>query len=353
MSSSFQWVNEKAYNLKIKKDRSVLYSIGFYGIVILSFVLILLSLLSLLYDFPYWFIKILDFPRIQYFFTGLVLLILFVILNKKWNFYAVFLVLGLLSSLVIHGIRILPYIAGEKTVPDVNTMAPSEERILGVLLANVLITNREAGKLLEIIEETNPDLILVMEVNEWWISELQELKQNYPHFIEYPLDNAYGIALYSKLKLKEEEIKFFNGDGVPSIHTKVVLPSGEEVQFHGMHPVPPVPSSKYPDNVGQEEVALLKVGNMVAKDTIPSIVAGDFNDVSWSQTTRMFESEGDLKNVRIGRGFYNTFNARSFILRWPLDHYFVTDSFSLLTLERLPEFNSDHFPMYAEFLLNE
>ncbi len=125
-----------------------------------------------------------------------------------------------------------------------------------------------------------------MEVNERWISELQELQKNYPYSIEYPLDNVYGIALYSKFKFKEQEIKFFNGDEVPSIHTKLVMPSGKEIQFHGMHPVPPVPSSKYPDNVGKKEVALIKAGKMVAKDSLSSIVAGDFNDVSWSQTTR-------------------------------------------------------------------
>ncbi len=339
--------------MKNKKIRSILYSIGLYVLIILSFFLILLSLLSLLYDFPYWFIKILDFPRIQYFYTGLVLLVLFALWTKKWKFSSVFLVLGILSSLIIHGTRILPYIVGEKTVPDANPEGSVEKGKLGILLANVLIENKEAPKLLEIINDTDPDLILVMEVNSWWISELKELYKNYPYFIEYPIDNAYGIALYSKFKLEDDEIKFFNNDSVPSIHTKIILPSGKEIQFHGMHPVPPVPSSKYPDNVGENEVALMKTGKMVAKDSLPSIIAGDFNDVSWSQTTRMFENEGNLHNVRIGRGFNNSFNAKSIFLRWPLDHYFVTKEFSLLKLERLPEFGSDHFPMYAEFVLME
>lgn len=322
-------------------------------IVILSFFLILFSLLSIVYDLPYWFIKILDFPRTQYFIVGVVLLILFAFFNKKWNIISVVLVVGIIISLSIHGTLLLPYIAGEKTVPDAGSKEFFEEKKFGILLANVLINNKEAPKLLKIIDEANPDLILVMEVNEWWISELQELQKTYPYYIEYPLDNAYGIALYSKFKFKEQEIKFFNSDGVPSIHTKLLMPSGMEIQFHGMHPVPPVPSSKYPDNVGKKEVALIKAGKMVAKDSLPSIVAGDFNDVSWSQTTRMFESEGSLNDVRIGRGYYNSFDAKSIFLRWPLDHIFVTKEFSLVTLERLPEFGSDHFPMYAELVLGE
>lgn len=308
----------------------------------------------MLYDISLWFTKIIDFPRIQYFISVAVLLALFIILNRRWNVASFLLVSGLIASLVIHSIKLIPYIAGDKAVPD-STLSGSNlhENSFGILLANVLIENRESSKLIQIIENANPDLILTMEVDQWWISELQVLKQDYPYYIEYPLDNAYGIALYSKFELAEDDIKFLHGDEVPSVHPIVSLPSGKIIRFHGVHPVPPVPSSKYPDNVGEDEVALIKVGRMVEIDSLPSIVAGDFNDVSWSRTSRMFEGEGNLNNVRIGRGFYNSFNAQSIFLRWPLDHYFVTKEFSLLKLERLPEFNSDHFPMYAIFTLND
>jgi len=337
-----------------KKIKERFHAIGRYTIIILSLILIILSLLSLLYDFPYWFIKIIDFPRIQYFVIGAILLVFWIILNRKWNFASFLLVAGIISSLVIHGTKLLPYIVGVKTVPDSKSSGHLlQEDGIGILLANVLIDNKETSKLLQIIKDVAPDLILVMEVNPWWISELQELKEDYPHYIEYPLKNAYGMAIYSKFELTEYDIKFLHGDQVPSIHTKVLMPSGREIRFHGMHPVPPVPSNKYPDNVDEKEIALVKVGEFVKMDSLPSIVAGDFNDVSWSKTSRMFEREGNLNNVRIGRGFYNSFNAKSFFLRWPLDHFFVTDNFSLKTLERLEKFNSDHFPMYAKLTLNE
>ncbi|MBZ9651424.1 hypothetical protein LB454_05260 [Psychroflexus sp. CCL10W] len=38
-------------------------------------------------------------------------------------------------------------------------------------------------------------------------------------------------------------------------------------------------------------------------------------------------------------------------MRWPLDHYFVTQEFSLIDLQRLPEIGSDHFPLYVKFVL--
>lgn len=323
----------------------------YYFIIILSVVVILLSLLSLIHDVPYWYSKVLDFPRQQYLLLGMLCVLLFIWLNKKWNPAAILLSLGLISSIGIHCTRILPYVIGEKTVPRATLETVTEENVVGIMIANVLISNRKADDFLKIVNETAPDLLLVMEVNQWWVDELQALTQQYPYIMKYPADNAYGMALYSKLPLKNKEIKFLKKPDVPSFHTQVMLTSGKVFKFHGVHPVAPVPSDKYPDNVDEEEVALLKVGKMVAEEALPSVVAGDYNDVSWSYTSRLFENNGNLNNVRIGRGLFNSFDARSYIMRWPLDHCFVSNEFSLLELMRLPDFGSDHFPLYVKLAM--
>ena len=323
----------------------------FYLIVVISVLLIVLSLLSLIYDLTYWYSKILDFPRPQYLIIGLVCLLIFVLINKKWGSASVLLSLGLVAAITIQATRIFPYLWGEKSVPDAAGYTGMQEHSVGILVANVLVKNRQATDFLKIVADADPDMLLVMEVDEWWVSQLQDLKKDYPYVMEYPLDNAYGMALYSKLPLKDSEIMFLNHEDVPSFHTKVELPSEKEFIFHGVHPVAPVPSKKYPDNEGEEEVAFLKIGKIVAADSLPSVVAGDYNDVSWSHTARLFGESGNLQNVRIGRGLYNSYNAKSPILRWPLDHYFVTPEFALLELERLPKFGSDHFPMFARLVL--
>jgi hypothetical protein len=53
-----------------------------------------------------------------------------------------------------------------------------------------------------------------------------------------------------------------------------------------------------------------------------------------------------MLDPRAGRGVYNTFHARYWFLRWPLDHVFVSNHFLLRRLRRLPAFGSDHFPIY-------
>ncbi|MDT0651344.1 endonuclease/exonuclease/phosphatase family protein [Autumnicola edwardsiae] len=327
-----------------------LRKIFYYCIVAVSVIVIVVSLLSLVHNLSLWYSKILDFPRLQYLIAGLALFVLFLLLNRKWNLFSVLLGVGLVAAIAIHSIKVFPYFFGEKAVPDAHDQ-PEGSSEIKIVIANVLITNTTYDEFLKIIQEKNPDIVLAMEVNEEWVQNLQGLKEDYAHRIEYPLDNAYGMAMYSKFPLENQEIKFLNQDDVPSFHTRISLPNGEHFMFHGVHPVAPVPSSKYPDNIGEEEIALIKVGDLVAKDALPSIVAGDYNDVSWSLTSRLFEESGDLRNVRIGRGLFSTFDSNSVIMRWPLDHYFVTEEFFLADIERLSKFGSDHFPLYVKLIL--
>lgn len=328
-----------------------LRKIFFYLLIFFSSALILITLLSLLYNLSFWYSKILDFPRLQYFLLGILFLSLFLLFNKEWNIASFFLLSGLLAVIVIHGSLIYPYLFGEKSVPDHDEEQISVETSFDILIANVLISNRKSAEFLRIVKQWDPDILLAMEVDDWWMNELQGLKESYPYQMEYPLDNAYGMSLYSKFPMENKKVKFLKHEDVPSFHAKIVLPGANSFILHAVHPVAPVPSSIYPDNVDEEEVTLLKIGELVAGDSLASIVAGDFNDVSWSHTSRMFGEQGKLENVRIGRGLYNTFDATSPILRWPLDHYFVTREFTLVELERLPKFGSDHFPLYARFVL--
>lgn len=326
--------------------------IFYYFIIFISFLVILASLLSLLYDLPYWYSKLLDFPRMQYLILAILCLVLFLGTAKKWKWPSMLLVSGLVAAIVIQTVRIYPYWFGDKAVPDAAENYV-EENSVSILLSNVLISNREAKKVLKAVEDADPDIFLAMEVNQWWLDELKALKEDYPYSMEQPNEKAYGMALYSRFPLKEKQLKYLKHENVPSFHMKVELKSGKNFMLHAVHPVAPMPSDKYPDNVGEAEVALLTVGDYVANENIPAIVAGDFNDVSWSHTARLFGRSGNLKNVRIGRGLYNSFDANSMIMRWPLDHFFVTQEFQLADIKKLGKVGSDHFPLYAKFVLSE
>lgn len=327
--------------------------ITFYLSLILGTLLIVATILSLLYNLQFWYLKILDFPREEILIGLLLCLVLFVPVNKDWKFPSIAFMAGLVASVIIQATFILPYTPlAAKEIKSAAPASVSEEATFSLLLANVWMKNEQADSLLRIIDRADPDMVLAMETNQWWADQLSPLRKKYAHVVSYPLDNTYGMILYSRLPLEQTDIKFLNHKTVPSIHTHVKLPNGKQFILHAMHPVPPKPS-KYPDNVGEKEVALVKVGKMVVRQDMPAIVAGDLNDVAWSRTSRLFGTESKLGDVRVGRGLYNSFGAQNIFMRWPLDHVYTSEAFRVLEVERLSKFGSDHFPVYVKLALPE
>lgn len=324
----------------------------FYTIIFLGTLVILVTLGSAIATEDFWWIKVLDFPRIQALILAVVFLGIFLWLKEDWGIWKILFTLGLVASISIQVYYIYPY-SGlvSPTVGSISQQAAPPQSTFDLMVVNVYIHNRNVDDLLAIVEEVDPDMFLAMETNQWWENALQPLDEKYAYGMEYPLDNAYGMILYSKYPLQNQEIMFLQYDSVPSFHARVSLPGGKEFEFHGVHPVPPVPNA--PGPVKDEEVALVKVGNMVASNLLPAVVAGDLNDVAWARRERMFEQDGLLNDVRIGRGIYSTYSAKSWIKKWPLDYVFVTQDFAVVDFRRLPEFGSDHYPIYIELSLLE
>jgi len=188
----------------------------------------------------------------------------------------------------------------------------------------------------------NPDVVLLVETDAWWDGRLEPLNERYPHSVRHPQENGYGLHLHSRLELIDPRVRFLIEEDVPSVKTGIRLRSGARIDFHGLHPKPPPLQ-----DTKERDAELLLVGKEVRADGAPAIVAGDLNDVAWSRTTELFREISGMLDPRIGRGLYATFNADWPLLRWPLDHVFFEESFSLIEMSVLDDIGSDHFPLFV------
>jgi endonuclease/exonuclease/phosphatase (EEP) superfamily protein YafD len=123
------------------------------------------------------------------------------------------------------------------------------------------------------------------------------------------------------------------------------------MQIWGLHPEPPVPGESLYSTAKDKE--LMKVALKAKKCTLPSIVIGDLNDVAWSHTTELFRKTSELLDPRRGRGFYNTFSAHHWYIRYPLDYIFCSKEFGLISMTRMPKNGSDHFATLTHLALRK
>ena len=310
-----------------------------YTIALLAIILTVLPFLK----FGAWWIRIGDFPRLQIAFVCLAMAILLIVFYFSLGAVEIIFIVLLLASAVYQLFRVLPYLPiYPKQVEKANSS--NANTIIKLLIYNVLIENRETAKLLELVKKVNPDVILLAEPDERWMRELAELDRDYPFSVKCPLDNAYGLALFSRLKLENPQLKFIIEDDIPSIHTGVELASGDLINLFCLHPRPPIPPEN--DRSSERDAELIIVGRMIKATDAPTIIAGDLNDVAWSRTTTLFQKISNLLDPRIGRGLYSSFHAHHWFIRFPLDHVFHSNHFRLAELRRLPNIGSDHFPIY-------
>ena len=315
-------------------------------LLILSLAALLIVLLSLLPEtrFTHWVVRGLDFPRLQIAVAALVLLILQCTLLDlghpgSWaGISAVAVALGWQLKWV------LPYTPlWKKEVKKTTVEDP--DRQISIITANVLTPNHDSEKLIALVRKFRPDVLVTLESDQWWQDRLDVLEDEMPHTLKCPLDNLYGMHLYSRLPFTEGTIEYLVKDDIPSMHCCMALRSGEKIRMHFLHPEPPSPTES--EHSAPRDAELAIVARSVAESDQPLIVTGDLNDVAWSPTTRLFRHISGLLDPRVGRGFFNTFHADFPFLRWPLDHIFHSAHFTLSDIQRLPHIGSDHFSLYT------
>ncbi|MGE3182135.1 MAG: endonuclease/exonuclease/phosphatase family protein, partial [Phycisphaerae bacterium] len=320
---------------------------------ILSAGLIVVTVLPLLRTGEWW-VRLCDFPRLQISTVMLITILLWaahgliaVWSREHWIFLSTLLVLGCWQ--VSHVIPFTPLL--KKTLPD----AANGPAAVRLLVANIKFENQLYDEVAESIRALDPDLLLLIEINDRWHGALQTVRDDMPHRVEAVADDGLGIALWSKLKLEGSHVEYLVSRKRASIFTTVVFADGRKANFVGLHPTPPGlddDTSEGRRDSRERDAELVLVAKKIADaNGDPWIVAGDFNDVAWSHTTRLFKRISGMLDPRVGRRLANTYHAKYKLFRYPIDHVFLSEGFAISSLSRAELPGSDHFAMTTDLQL--
>lgn len=333
-------------------------STAFNVLIYLLFGVLVFGSLAPLSSHPHWFIRGWDFPRVQIVLIATVAAIAFVAVNMVNSRAPAIscISISILATAIAgwHLFRIIPYTILSKTQATTWDVVQEDEesasqRRFRLLVTNVEMENDRFEQWSKVVRDTDVDMVIAAEIDDRWKPTLEKLKSIFPHQIIYPQDNWYGMAMLSRLPIRESEIRFRIQDDIPSIDAMVELPSGDEIRVIGVHPRPPEPIRD--NDATARDAELVIWGKELAEDDRPIVIGGDLNDVAWSPSTRLFLRLSQLLDPRRGRGFFNSFHADHVWMRFPLDHVFHSTHFGVRDLQRLGHVGSDHFPILIDLQL--
>ncbi len=291
-----------------------------------------------------WWIQSLIFPQVHFAVLLCITALAAVWLLDTGRRSTLLLLATLFLCIVYQAFRLLPYTPLARPEAQAAASCPAENRVR-VLVLNVLKGNARTGPVLDLVRASDPDLFLALETDPAWARALQPLRSSYPNVVDAVRTNYWGMMLFSRLPLADAKVRYLVDGYVPSIRTRVRLPSGAEPVFYGLHPKPPLSGNK----VALGDSELIVAAREIRKEAPAAILAGDLNDVPWSPTTQLFQEVSGMRDPRVGRGIFPTYKTHAPLLSWPIDHIFASRAFSVIGFEKLPNVGSDHFPVLASF----
>lgn len=318
----------------------------------IALVLCVLTVLPLIRT-GHWIARCCDFPRLQILALCLVPLS-FVVLSAMlatWDTYHTSILCALAFIAAWQAWRILHY---TRIWPsDVPTKVPSSHS-LDVMIVNLDYENDKKAEVLSKLHESKADVLLLIEIDDKWNNGLDVLRKTYPFEHGVVRDDGLGILILSQHKFAEAEVCHLVDDQRASIRC-IINPGSQPVELYALHPRPPGLKEQDGDgryNSRERDAELVLVAKHVRDaDPMHRMVLGDLNDVAWSHTTRLFRRLSGMKDPRIGRAYLSTFHAEYPLMRYPLDHIFVSDELGVSELKRIKVPGSDHFGVFATILI--
>jgi endonuclease/exonuclease/phosphatase (EEP) superfamily protein YafD len=239
-----------------------------------------------------------------------------------------------LAGALINFMSVAPFLPGTRSAE------PGDAQELRLLLINVHSANSDSARVLGLIEQTRPDMVLLEEITPQWMDRLAGLQTHYPHAACEPREDNFGIAFFSRIAVTRAHIVYLGEAEVPSVEAEFNL-AGKGVLLLGTHPVPPAS----PFDLHLRNDQLRAVASRLGSWTGPALLLGDLNTTPYSPHFADLIQTSRLRDTARGLLLQGTWPAAFPPLRIPLDHCLASPDF-LVSCRRVgPRVGSDHLPL--------
>ncbi|MCB1044037.1 MAG: endonuclease/exonuclease/phosphatase family protein [Acidobacteria bacterium] len=206
--------------------------------------------------------------------------------------------------------------------------------------ANVHRPNRSVDKVMAAIKEANPDVIILIETDHWWVEQAhQALTQHYPFECAIPRSDNFGMMVLSRLAGDINHLELGSAD-IPSIIMRLEHDQ-KPLTLIATHPLPPI--SHHTTRLRNQQ--LDDLAQYVAGIDTPVIVAGDLNTTIFAHSYARLVSNAKLRHAGLGSGTYATWPSYLGIMGIPIDHVLVSEPLRGSHFRVHRNIDSDHLPI--------
>jgi len=284
----------------------------------------------------YLYLELTTHFRLQYVLVAIVCALLFTVL-QGWKFVPIAVLCAALNA-----VYLLPYLF--KTPGVVLGAQASPPAAVRVLHANVLKNNRNYKAVLDLVNRSNADLVVLQEITEDWNGEIQSITKAYPYFESVPGLEGSGMAVFSRVPFEDVQVLHLDSSTHIAIAVKLNL-QGRGVTLLSLHPPTPITASKF-ENRNQQ---LREAATFLNSVDGTKILIGDLNTTMWSPYFTTLLRASQLRDVRLGFGLKTSWPMPlpSF-MRMPIDHCLVSADVEVKNVQIGAGIGSDHRPLIVD-----
>lgn len=274
----------------------------------------------------------------------LLLLTLPIAIARAWRPAAIMALFGAVCILPLLGF-------GARSGEPVREGSPS----ITVMTVNVMYGRVRDADLFAEIDRHGPDVVVIQEYAPAFHARTRDaMAARLPHFSIAPRDDAFGMAIFSKLPFAESPVLYpALPFGAAAFHPsepqiRVAVKVGDrEVVIQGVHTLPPMS----PSFLAEQRRLCRGLASSARTERRPLILAGDFNHTPASVPAGWLRSAGltDAHTTGgMGRGLtWPASGGLWSIAGFRLDQILVNDAMAVGTCSVGSDIGSDHRPVIA------
>ena len=296
----------------------------------------LVSTISFILAHEHWIADLFCNFRVQYVLVLTALAVLAACVRQRL-FVMVFMLFAILNFLPLY--RYIPFPASR---------AESDHSVR-VMVANVKTSNANHKAILDVINNSNPDVVAVLELSPKLASYLQKNASSFPNQYLEPRNHNFGIGIISRFPLKNVEV--LESGPTPKIPSySFGFGLGETIcQLIATHPLPPMKG----ELAAKRNKQLNEMADTLDRQA-DRLLIGDFNVTPWSPFFHRLLEDAELRDASKGFGLTPTWSIfPTYLGGLKIDHILVSENFATRSFEVVEIPGSDHNAIVAELFLME